>query len=582
MRQHAPAPSQSLLARRPGALALGSLACSLWLAGCASTPLPPWPSSLPPARKVVRIPPPERSAPPSAVPRAGAVAPPAEVRIQAIPAQAAPVATPMDTDLHYPDLGPRYATPGLAAERRSASTPAEVRQWLAPLAEVDQASPTRAALLDLGRSTRGEPLQALLLTRAPHSDPGALESSGRPTVLLLGPTQGKGTAGREALLLIAQDLAQGSLSSVLNQVNVLVYADPDPDRVAQQPGLVPLGTDLSRDHLRLESPEAQGIARLVRDYRPRVVVAAEEFTVQDPSWRQLGGLPLHDLHWQVAATPHYPEFLAKAAREWFVPALQRSLQAEGLRSTAHHQGNSDTRNAVLDLGSLAPDDSPNTLGLQGAISLQIASRGGDLDRQHLQRRVHSQVVALRSVLRTSAERAGALQQIRQFVERDTSAQACRDTVTLTALRETRAHELLLRHPDTGAEQRQQVSAATPERWQALDTRPRPCGYWLDASATPAVERLRLLDLRVLRIAEAGTVLSDSPSPAGERRAARSVLDVPAGSYYLPLNQPGAALAVAALEAGTPYGYLAHGLLTQPGQVARVMAIPELVFEDQEP
>ena len=587
MRRTAPASPQPSLAHRPGPAALLGLAGSLLLAACASTPLPPWPSSLPPARQVVRIPPPDRTMA-TPLPPVGGNTAQAPVQVQALPPSEA-LATPAPgAALYYPDPADPYLTPGLAPDRRALSTNAEVRQWLAQLA-LGKRPGVNPRLLDLGMSQQGEALQALLLTRSTPATPAQLEADGRPTVLLLGQQHGDEPASSEALLVLAREVAQGPLSAVLDRVNVLVLPRANPDGAQQDQPLLANGLDLEEDHLLLRSPEARALARLMRDYHPLVVADAREFPVQRSPLRRFGGLPLHDLHWETASTPHYPEFLAKAAREWFIPPLQQALQAAGLRGTAQHQASTDDpQDRRLELGSLDPDAGHNTLGLHGAVSLRLASRGSDLGREHLQRRVHALVVALRSVLRSSAERAAALSQIRSFVERDTSAQACRASLTLGARRETQPYALWLRHPDTGAEQRQQVEALTPERWQALDIRTRPCGYWLDASSAPVVARLRQLDLRVLRIAEAGTVLTETNSsapPGADRRFSafpRSALDIPAGSYYLPLNQPGAALAIAALEAGTPYGYLAHGLLAQPSQVARVMAVPELVFDDQEP
>ena len=48
---------------------------------------------------------------------------------------------------------------------------------------------------------------------------------------------------------------------------------------------------------------------------------------------------------------------------------------------------------------------------------------------------------------------------------------------------------------------------------------------------------------------------------------------------MPLNQPRANLAVAALEPDTQNSYFANHLIQELGQSARVMAVPSLVFEE---
>ena len=56
-------------------------------------------------------------------------------------------------------------------------------------------------------------------------------------------------------------------------------------------------------------------------------------------------------------------------------------------------------------------------------------------------------------------------------------------------------------------------------------------------------------------------------------AVPALVDVSPGSWYVPLDQPLADLAVAALEPDTPSSYLANGVVSGVGGVARVLARP---------
>jgi hypothetical protein len=53
----------------------------------------------------------------------------------------------------------------------------------------------------------------------------------------------------------------------------------------------------------------------------------------------------------------------------------------------------------------------------------------------------------------------------------------------------------------------------------------------------------------------------------------ALLDVPAGSYYVPLDQPLANLVIAALEPDTQNSYVTHGIVNSVEAQARVMARP---------
>ena len=77
----------------------------------------------------------------------------------------------------------------------------------------------------------------------------------------------------------------------------------------------------------------------------------------------------------------------------------------------------------------------------------------------------------------------------------------------------------------------------------------------------------------------GTIAGESGIIRSQLALTRSAIDVPAGSYYVPLNQGLANLAVAALEPDTQSSYYANHLIGDLAGTARVMSVPSLVFED---
>jgi hypothetical protein len=132
--------------------------------------------------------------------------------------------------------------------------------------------------------------------------------------------------------------------------------------------------------------------------------------------------------------------------------------------------------------------------------------------------------------------------------------------------------------------------------KVLRARQRPCGYWLSAQAAPAAQKLRELGVEVRRfdvdtplLSEGWHELSRSESARPDVRgsvadAANTAIAVqvdlvaraalaPAGSWYVPLDQPLANLVIAALEPDTPSSYFANRLLPTLDAVLRVRAPP---------
>jgi hypothetical protein len=136
---------------------------------------------------------------------------------------------------------------------------------------------------------------------------------------------------------------------------------------------------------------------------------------------------------------------------------------------------------------------------------------------------------------------------------------------------------------------------------ALELRPitvraRPCGYWLSEREDDAVRRLRALGVRVLRLEQDGELRGeeyreiaresvqrqDVRGPMDEGVVVRArvqvvpaLLDVKAGSYYVPLDQPLANLIIAALEPDTQNSFFANRLVSSIDRQARMLEQVEL-------
>jgi len=556
-----------------------AIAAALVLSACASTPLPPWPSQsarvVPPPRAKSQAVPPERSADQAATsPVATPITGSEEPLGLTTATESAAVAA------HFPDPPVRYDTPGLQPDRRAWTTNAELSQWLDELA-VAPGDKTQVRKIELGTSQNGTPLWALALSGTAGDKP--LESNGRPTVLLVGQQHGDEPASGEALLVMARELSQGLLAPMLQRINVIVVPRANPDGASANTRATGDGTDLDHDHLALRTPEARAIAQSIRTYRPAVIADVHEYPVHAIGTGGARMLPSYDVLLQAATAANVPEFVNKAALEWFVQPLFKSLAADGLTHEWLHAVTADSGTLVAETGDAQPDSLRNLGGLNNAVSLTIASRGAGLGQAHVQRRVHSLVVALTSVLRSAADRGSDLRQVQVYVTRNIASKACQGTLTVLASPTTSERELSLIDEASGALTQVKAQWTSTASLRPELQRPRPCGYWLNADSAAAAQHLGWLGLQVMRVAEDGSVLTESVSGSADAAApaVRTTTDAPAGSYFVGTNQPLANVAAAALEPGTPFSYQSTGMLAGPGASARVISDPSLVFDEPE-
>lgn len=514
----------------------GLLACS--------TPMPP---SAPPA--------PVPTAPP---PVAAPVAPPPAPLSDAVAAR-------------FPDPVMNYRTPALQAGRNDFTSNAELQALLRGLVR-DNTAVVR--LLNLGASQSGVPIEALLFSRNADATPASLQRSGRPLVLVLGQQHGDEPASSEALIVLAQELTRGRLQSLLDRINVVVLPRANPDGAQAGQRASANGVDIDRDHLWLKTPEAQALAKLVRDYQPLVVAEAREYAVSGAYAQKFGAVQRDDAQVQYATTGNLPPFFAKAADEWFKQPLFASFKLHGLSAQWVHGTSADLADKRLSMGGTLPDTGRNVQGLKNTVSLVIDTRGAGLGRAHLKRRVHTQVIAMTNVLQNAAQRSGDLLKLRQYVDADVSAQACKGQLVVEAGPTASEYTLAMLDPGTGADKTLTVNWDSSLVLREIKVRKRPCGYWLDADQADAVARLRLLGVRVEQAMAKGVVQGESYDGARpDSKTTPVLLDVPEGSYYVPLTQPLASLVAAALEPDTPASYLSGGVITAVNKQARVTALP---------
>ena len=384
----------------------------------------------------------------------------------------------------FPDPPMAYSTPGLGPDRRAFTTNAELGQWLHSLADPAPRGPTRTKLLNLGMSQRGEPILGLLVTRAAGTEPANLDTSGRPTVVLVGQQHGDEPAGSEALLVISRELAHGLLEPLLDRINVVIVPRANPDGAAVGTRVTANGVDMNRDHLLLNTPEARALAKVVNDYRPILVVDAHEYTVVGRYLQKFNAIQRYDALLQYTTTANYPEFLTKASQEWYHQPMVAALKAQGLTSDWYYTTSTNPDDKRISMGGTQPDTGRNVNGLKNTVSLLIETRGVGIGRMHIQRRVHSQVTAITSALRSTAERAANLEQVRSFVARDVSALACRDQVvmnTWVGARRASASRVAC------ASRRSAATAPTPAG-RAPGERARPC----TAQSAPCSSRINAL------------------------------------------------------------------------------------------
>lgn len=184
---------------------------------------------------------------------------------------------------------------------------------------------------EIGRSRAGRPLHLVTLAHPGAHTPTEAHGSGRPILFVGGQVHGDEPAGQAGLLRFARDLAEGPLRPLLDELVVLLVPVMNPDGAETGPwGLRNnlAGYNLNRDYLVLDNPESRAIVHEVLvPWRPHVVVDAHE----------LPGPPrVYDFYTWHPTNPHGPRAPMLLAGDRLIPAIVDALEAAGSSHIIYH------------------------------------------------------------------------------------------------------------------------------------------------------------------------------------------------------------------------------------------------------
>jgi hypothetical protein len=196
------------------------------------------------------------------------------------------------------------------AERSEFRATSSYEETMTYLRRLEAAAPEIIRLTDFGRSAQGRPLPLVIVSADGAFTPESATATGKPVLLLQSCIHAGEVDGKDATLVILRDVALGRRPELARAAVTLfapIHNADGHERVSpynrsEQNGPVEgmgyrttaAGLNLNRDFLRLASPEAKAMARLVATWEPHLHVDNHVTNGSDHAWV---------LTWLVAEAP---------------------------------------------------------------------------------------------------------------------------------------------------------------------------------------------------------------------------------------------------------------------------------------
>ncbi len=478
------------------------------------------------------------------------------------------------------------------AERCAYRCTPRYRETLDYAGRLAKASPL-LRLSFFGESAEGYPLPLVTASRDPRFfEPAAARASGLPIVLIFSGIHAGEIDGKDASLALLRDIAAGGRASLLEKMVLLVVPIYNVDghervgphnRLAQDGPVEGMGfrtngrgLDLNRDFVKLESPETVAlVGRLFREWRPHLVVDCHVTDGMDFQY---------EMTYYAGEGPNAPEPLRR-----YVEGIKKAI-GKGLAETGHKAapwGDLDDPadpNKGVSLWSASPRYSTSYFETRNRVSLLAESHA----HKPFPVRVAATFEMLRAILEHVAADPEALLRTVRESEEETARRASALSEARFVLRADVSREAsmvdyegwdftVVTSEVTG--QPRVVWSRTPATWR-VPLRSKfvptlevavPRGYLLSRAYAPLAEKALLHGLRVERTREDATLdvevarvsqmTWEDHSYQGHHAAAATVRSgverrfLPAGTFWIPLDQPDASIAVWMFEPESPDGLL---------------------------
>ena len=459
------------------------------------------------------------------------------------------------------------------------------------------ASSANLHLTQFGYSSEGRALPLVVVGADP--DPESVRLSGKVRVYLQANIHGGEVCGKEALLLLLRALATGQHAAWTDSLVLLIApiynADGNERLVLGRAGQygpfggngqrsTAQGYDLNRDHVKLDSPEARSLIRLLRRFDPHVWVDFHTTNGTYHAYHLTYSPPLH---------PNTYSPIDEFLRGQLLPAVTENVLRKHAWDYYYygnlpppHAGNLSWVGLSEDAGWYTFDHRPRYSNSYAGLRNRLGILSEAYSYATFEERILASLYFAEEILDFAHARATS---IRDLLSRADSHSVVGEELALRAThqRSESPVEILLstvteeRNPYTGAKvflrtgERQPVKVYEYGRFSATESESAPRAYFVPPHLAPALDLLSWhgitsrpvtpAPLRLERFRIDSTAVGEAAYEGhvqvelfGEYESAEVVL--PEGTLEVPLDQPLGRFAFTLLEPRSDDGLVNWGLL----------------------
>lgn len=419
----------------------------------------------------------------------------------------------------------------------------------------------------IGESQKGKHIPLVIINKNPN--PGKIK------FWIQAGIHGNEPASSEGILYLIQQLLENpSYEDLLHHLEIGIIPMANIDGYEKQERRSANGMDLNRDQTKLLAPESVVLKQAFSDFNADVAMDFHEFNPFRTEYLNMGkaGYTVpYDVMLLYTGNLNVDEDLRNYTENIFIKGTQSFLQSKNLTSHDYFSTSSDKGYTVYNVGSINPRASATSYALANAISTLVEVRGVGLDRTSFKRRIMTTFYTAISYMELAVQHKSELQTLLS----KTHAKSAEKVVVTS---NSKASEEDFPFIDLGKNEtvNQKVSVRNALRSEAVITRSFPNAYIMDARLKHAVEKLKVLGLKVTTLPTPQTLtvekytvkeysksasISEGTYPQNVTATTEKITkQFPAGTFIIWTDQKNKALLFETLEPEARNSFFAFGIV----------------------
>jgi len=207
--------------------------------------------------------------------------------------------------------------------------------------------------------------------------------------LLFAQQHGNEHSGKEGLLMLIREFVEGRLDYLLNDVELILVPQMNPDGNDKDQRRNGNEADLNRNHLILTEPETIGLHKLFNKIMPEATLDLHEYTPYSKEWRDYGYIKNYDEQIGTLTNPNIDSRIISLQKDKALPYLRSYLAKKGFTSAEYSVGGppdkSRLRNSTFDV-----NDGRQSLGILNTFSFIVEGKNGKTSIENIKHRAEGQ------------------------------------------------------------------------------------------------------------------------------------------------------------------------------------------------